>query len=122
MKIEFLRDGAVIATAMLYDNATSNDFASLLPLRLTLEDYEGTEKIASLPRTLTTDGAPAACLPVAGDLCFYAPWGNLAIFYRDGQLSTGLIRLGRLQAGCESAQFLGDFTGHVVVAVAQDCV
>ncbi|WP_443026542.1 cyclophilin-like fold protein [Sphingomonas sp. IC-56] len=32
-------------------------------------------------------------------MAFYAPWGNLAIFYGDGHHSPGLIRLGRLEDG-----------------------
>ena len=36
-------------TATLYDTPTARDFASLLPLTLTLEDYSKTEKIGDLP-------------------------------------------------------------------------
>jgi hypothetical protein len=45
-------------TATLVDNDTSRDFASLLPLTLTLEDYAKAEKISDLPRRLSTKGAP----------------------------------------------------------------
>ncbi len=32
-----------------------------------------------------------------GDLAYYAPWGNIAIFYRPYRFfSRGLVRLGRL--------------------------
>jgi hypothetical protein len=48
------------------------------------------------PRELDTSGAPDAATPKAGDLAYYAPWGNLALFYRDGQHSPGLVILGRL--------------------------
>jgi hypothetical protein len=47
---------------------------------------------------LTRESAPDAVTPQAGDVAFYAPWGNLAIFYRAGHHSPGLIRLGRLKA------------------------
>jgi hypothetical protein len=50
-------------------------------LSLTLEDYAATEKVATLERRLTTAGAPAGTPPAVGDFSYYAPWGNLAIFY-----------------------------------------
>lgn len=116
MKVDFILNGAVVATATLDGNASAGDFALLLPLDLVLEDYEATEKIAGLPRALATGGAPSAHRPVAGDLCFYAPWGNLAIFYRDGQLSDGLVRLGRLEPEWDPAWLFDDPAVRLVVA------
>lgn len=84
-------------TATIDDSPAGRDFLAQLPLTLTLKDYAGSEKIADLPRPLARAGAPDAITPQAGDVAFYAPWGNLAIFYRDGHHSPGLIRLGRLQ-------------------------
>ena len=43
-------DGTRI-TAMLDDNATSKDFASLLPLTLSLDDYNGTKRLANCRRS-----------------------------------------------------------------------
>jgi hypothetical protein len=94
-----LEGGSVTAT--LEESDTTRDFLSLLPLTLTLTDYGATEKVADLPRRLSTRGAPAGVDPDVGDLAYYAPWGNLAIFYRDFGYATGLIRLGRLDAGVE---------------------
>jgi hypothetical protein len=34
--------------------------------------------------------------PSVGDIAFYAPWGNLAIFYRDAKYASGLIILGKI--------------------------
>lgn len=34
--------------------------------------------------------------PSVGDITYYAPWGNLAIFYKDFGYSNGLINLGRI--------------------------
>ena len=70
-------------TATLNESKTAQDFASLLPLTLTLQDYNGTEKISDLSRRLSTQDAPAGVDPGVGDIAYYAPWGNLAIFYRD---------------------------------------
>ena len=101
MKISIIIEGTPI-TATLADNATSRDFVSLLPLDLTLEDYAATEKISDLPRRLSTEGAPAGVEPTVGDVTYYAPWGNLAIFHKDFRYSDGLIRLGTIDAGVEA--------------------
>jgi hypothetical protein len=78
-----------------------SDFVSLLPLSLTLRDYAGTEKVSDLPRRLSTDGTPPGMDPEVGDIAFYAPWGNLAIFYRDFEYSRGLVKLGHIEPGIE---------------------
>lgn len=95
MKIRFEVEGAPL-TATLDDNAAARDFVSLLPLTLTLEDYAATEKVSDLPRKLSTAGAPAGTAASAGDITHYAPWGNLALFYRSYGYASGLVRLGRL--------------------------
>jgi hypothetical protein len=79
--------------------AAGRDFASLLPLTLTLTDFHATEKISDLPRRLATAGTPPGTEGSAGDITYYAPWGNLALFYRDFEYSDDLVRLGRLDPG-----------------------
>ena len=88
-----------VLPAMLNGSKAAQDFASLLPLSLTLEDYASTEKISDLPKRLSTDGAPPGFDPSVGDIAYYAPWGNLAIFYRDFEYSRGLVSLGKLASG-----------------------
>jgi len=87
------------ATANLYDNATARDFAALLPLSLTMEDYASIERVASLPRKLATQGAPEGMVPKAGELTHYAPWGNLAIFIEGRSYARGLLPLGKVDEG-----------------------
>jgi hypothetical protein len=107
MRIQISVNGKVLATATLDNNATARDFAARLPLNVNLKDYAATEKIADLPGALSTQGAPDAYTPAAGDISYYAPWGNLAIFYKDGHHSKGLVRLGRLDSGVDALQRLG---------------
>ncbi len=83
-------------SATLDDTAAGRDLAAMLPLTLTLSDFHATEKIADLPGRLSTDGSPSAAAARAGDIAYYAPWGNLAIFYRDFPRSAGLVILGRI--------------------------
>jgi hypothetical protein len=82
--------------ATLNAGATARDFVTFLPLTLDMADFHQTERIAYPPRDLDISGAPDAATPKAGDLAYYVPWGNLALFYRDGQHSPGLVILGRL--------------------------
>jgi hypothetical protein len=98
MKIRLIV-GEQIATATLYDNATAKDFASLLPLSLTMTDYDTIERVSNLPRKLSMQGAPAGLAPVAGELTHYAPWGNLAIFIQPRSYSRDLVPLGRIDEG-----------------------
>ena len=100
VKIRLTFDGKAVEATLL-DNATARDLLSLLPITLTLEDYAATEKIGYPPRKLSTAGAPAGVDPSVGDIAYYAPWGNLAFFYKDFRYSAGLVRLGRIDSGLE---------------------
>ena len=104
-----MAEGAVLA-ATLDDNPTASDFAALLPLQLTLEDHAATEKISDLPRRLSIAGAPAGSTPSAGDIAYYAPWGNLALFHRPFRYSEGLVTLGRIDAGVDVLRRPGRLT------------
>lgn len=95
----------------MYDNPTSKDFLSLLPMTLTFEDYAGIEKISNLQKILTKDDAPSGSKPSIGEFTYYSPCGNLAIFYRDFDFANGLIKLGKIESGIEKlAVMKGNFT------------
>lgn len=101
MDIRVTLDGRPVEAA-LNDSPAAGDFAELLPLTLDLEDFHQTERIADLPRKLTTSGAPEPRAPKAGDLTYYAPWGNLALFYRDGDSANpDLLILGHIDADAD---------------------
>jgi hypothetical protein len=112
MKIRLIADGRTL-TATLVDSPTTRDFLAMLPITLTLKDYASTEKIAYLPRKLAEQGAPAGVDPAVGDLTYYAPWGNLALFYRDFGYAKGLIKLGTFDGGVE----VFDVPGSVTVTI-----
>jgi hypothetical protein len=107
MKVRFTFDGrAMIAT--LYDNPSARDFYSMLPLDLTIKDFSDNEKIAYLPRKLTEEGRGPFGNEQPYDLCYYMPWGNLAMFY-GAYRHAGLIRLGRFDEGHEALHVPGEF-------------
>jgi hypothetical protein len=90
-----------VLKAELNDSLAAQDFASMLPLSVTLEDYAFSEKICDLPKRLMTRGSPEGFEPSPGDVAYYAPWGNLAIFYKGGEFSEGLVSLGHIISGVE---------------------
>ncbi len=98
MKIRFAFADQLF-TATLDDTPSTRDFASMLPLDLSIEDYATNEKIAHLPRKLTTQGSGPFGNEAPGDLGYYAPWGNLAMYHGAYRYSAGLIRLGRFDDG-----------------------
>jgi hypothetical protein len=72
---------------------------------------------SDLPKRLSIAGAPPGFDPSMGDITYYAPWGNVAFFYKDFGYSTGLVshgvidsvaeflaRPGRMQVTVELAQ------------------
>ena len=85
----------------LYDTPAANALYDMLPLELTFEDFNSVEKISYLEQSLTTEGEPDGCDPDTGDLCLYAPWGNLSIFYQDFRYSEGLVMLGHIDSGMD---------------------
>jgi hypothetical protein len=101
MKIRLKLENTTLA-ATLEDNATSRDFVSLLPLTLTLKDHADTEKVSDLPKKLSTQGAPSGHDPEVGEIAYYAPWGNLALYVKNFEYSSGLVKLGKIDSGVEA--------------------
>ncbi len=102
-------------TATLEDNPSARDLFSMLPLDLKITDYSTNEKIAYLPRKLTEEGAGRFSNEAVGDLCYYAPWGNLAMFHGSYRWSRGLIRLGRLDQGAKPLLVRGEYPLRVEI-------
>jgi len=50
---------------------------------------------------------PAGVKPTVGDISYYAPWGNIAIFYKDFSYSEGLVKIGHIDNGEEAFQISG---------------
>lgn len=98
MNIRLTIGGHPVA-ATLNDSPTARDLAAQLPLTLSLRDLNQAEKIADLPRRLSTSRAPEGADPEVGDLAYYAPWNQLATYYRDAPYATGLVILGHMADG-----------------------
>lgn len=104
-------DGA--AQIILNDSQPAKELAAMLPLSLTFRDYVGEEKIADLPQKLST-GNRFTADEVEGDFAYYAPWRNLAVFYRNFGKGRGLYTLGRIESGkAWLAEQRKDFTARL---------
>jgi hypothetical protein len=108
VKVRFIFDKHTVDTT-LHDNPSARDLASMLPLDLKIEDYSNNEKIAYLPRKLTEVGSGPFGNEQPGDLCYYAPWGDVILFYAAYRYSSGLIRLGRVDGSIEPMLTRGTF-------------
>lgn len=88
-------EGVTYRVALL-ENDAAKSLIEKLPLEVSFEDYGSTERIAYPNGGLSTGGAPRRTTPVRGDITYYAPWGNLAVFIHDFRLSEGLVPLGHM--------------------------
>ena len=90
-------------TGRLSDNATARDLADQLPLTLSFRDHNSVEKTGPLPRELSLDGAPDGHDPAAGDIGYWAPGGDLVLYYDDGApYFDGIVRLGEFDGDLEA--------------------
>ncbi|MBW4607430.1 MAG: hypothetical protein KME22_09445 [Hassallia sp. WJT32-NPBG1] len=93
-----------VVTATLIDSKTTQDFVSLLPLTLTMNDLFGREKFAHLPRAISEEGERTKTYKV-GDVIYWSPGPDVAIYYRhDGEEipDPGIITIGKIDAGVEA--------------------
>lgn len=108
--------GSTHITATLEDNPTARDFASLLPLTVTLRDFGHAEKVSGeLPKRLSIEGARAADAGAIGDIAYYAPWGNIALYRGQGPHAAGVIKIAKITSGMEALRQ----TGQVSVTISR---
>jgi hypothetical protein len=106
--------GDTVVSARLADNASARDLAAQLPLTLIFTDFNQVEKVATLPRRLSTDGVPPGADPDIGDIGYYAPSGNLVFYYGDVGYWDGIVRIGRFDTTMELIEHQNDnFQGTI---------
>lgn len=90
----------------LNNSQAARDLYAQLPLSIGVEDYGGNEKIFYPPKKLNTTGTPPAKDVKAGTLAYYAPWGDVVMFYGSFGSAEGLYDLGRIISGSEHIEDL----------------
>ena len=94
----------------LNDSSAASSLLEQLPLTIEVEDYSTNEKIFYPPQELDTSDTPTAA-GGAGTLAYYAPWGDVVMFYGDYNENSSLFELGQIVSGEELvAQMSGTIT------------
>ena len=99
MQISIQANGKTI-TYVLNDSVASKELYSQLPLEIEVENYSNNEKIFYPPKKLSTSNTPLANAK-DGTLAYYAPWGDVVVFYKDFGSASGLYELGNVIEGKE---------------------
>jgi hypothetical protein len=101
----------------LNDSSSSKDLFNQLPLTVQLEDFGRNEKIFYPQKKLGTKGTPLAKAheAKAGTLAYYAPWGDVVLFYEDFSPASGLYVLGKVVSGLE---FISTLKGSARVSIS----
>lgn len=97
--VRFSNEVAHADALMAEDSPAVTDFLSMLPLELSLEEFNQKEKISHLPRELAWEGTSGSD-PEDGDLIYYVPWGNLGFYYDASGIgsSDATLKLGTFTA------------------------
>jgi len=85
----------------LNNSAAAKSLYAQLPLRIKVENYGSNEKIFYPPKKLDTADTPQAAAHEAGTLAYYAPWGDVVMFYGRFGGAAGLYTLGHAVSGDE---------------------
>ena len=103
------------AVAALSANPLAEAFLRRLPLEVEFSDFGGAEKIFYLREKLPLAGAVDADTQ-KGDFCYYAPWGNIAVFYKGYGHGKNLYVFGNLESGKEKLGAMeGNFRARIEV-------
>ena len=100
--------GDTVFTATLADTQAAGEFARMLPMTISMDDYGGFEKVGSLGRNLTASNSQTTT--TAGDIVLYNG-NNIVMFY--GSNSWSYTRLGKI----DDLTGWSDALGHGSVSV-----
>ena len=99
MKIHITANNRITVFELNNSQAAKELYAQL-PLSIKVKDYSDNEKIFYPPKKLDTSDSPQADAQ-AGTLAYYAPWGDVVMFYDNFGSATGLYELGYAVSGKE---------------------
>jgi hypothetical protein len=74
----------------LNDSTAAKTLYDQLPLSIAVENFGGNEKIFYPPEKLDTANTPLAESCKVGTLAYYAPWGDVVMFYGSFGSASGL--------------------------------
>lgn len=98
MKIQIQANGKDIIF-QLNDSSAAKSLFEQLPMNIKVENYSNNEKIFYPKNKLDVSNTPLANAQT-GTLAYYAPWGNVVMFYGDFGSASGLYEIGQVVSGC----------------------
>lgn len=99
----------------LNDSPAAQSLLSQLPLTVEVEDFSTNEKVFYPPQELDTANTPLA-EGGAGTLAYYAPWGDVVLFYDSFSANGSLYGLGEAVSGAED---ISQMTGTITVEAVE---
>lgn len=99
----------------LNDSPAAQSLLSQLPLTVVVEDFSTNEKVFYPPQELDTTDTPLA-EGGAGTLAYYAPWGDVVLFYDSFSANSSLFELGEAVSGAED---ISQMTGTITVETVE---
>ena len=99
----------------LNDSSAAQSLLSQLPLTVEVEDFSTNEKVFYPPQELDTSDTPLA-EGGAGTLAYYAPWGDVVLFYDSFSANGSLYELGEAVSGAED---ISQMTGTITVETVE---
>ncbi|SIQ92188.1 cyclophilin-like fold protein [Halanaerobium kushneri] len=100
MGIRVESDGKTIVFK-LNESTAARSLYEQLPMTIEVENYSNNEKIFYPENKLDVSDTPAADAK-DGTLGYYAPWGDVIMFYGDFGSASGLYELGKVVSGGEN--------------------
>lgn len=102
--------GNTMFTATLASNTSATDFKAMLPMTLSMSDYNNNEKVAGLPSSLTTIATNPGMIQT-GDIMLYGS-NSIVIFYETFSTSYSYTQIGRIDnaTGLKTALGKGNAT------------
>ena len=111
MKMNVSANGGTVVFE-LNGSQASKDLYAQLPLTVELQNFSTNEKVFYPPEKLETSKTPLAKEGGGGTLAYYAPWGDVVMFYDSYSPNGSLYELGAAISGEELIQ---DLSGTVEI-------
>lgn len=109
MKLRMTDQAGHQVTIALNDSSAAQDLVDQNPSEVRIENYSNDEKTFYPDKKLSLANTPHAHA-VVGTLGYFAPWGDVCLFYRNFGSDAGLYELGMTVSGQDQISKLSGTT------------